>query len=199
MEYKKENIRFFTPYLKREGQNCSFNLFLCLSLATLSGCVTAQNTSPLAPFPPAIDASSAAQNQQLYTPHYFTEPPQNDALQDDVGIEVKNSITPITPKQNSECSLKDRFDRKSILAYEWGRNKISLDIDGVNLKNSGNRGVFIEYKLNIHPEKTKEQRCRTASSWQGLVGSTYNEIFIRKDKKIWSEVTDIIINTIKIP
>ncbi len=189
MEHTKVKISFFTPILKRKGQNYLFNLILYLSLLTLSGCITTEKTAPLAPSPPAKNITdSSSQKQMLYQPYYFADPLQ------DKDTTIKTTITtPVSPAKK-DCRLKDKFDRKSVLAYEWGRNKISLDIDGINLKPSSTKAVRFEYKLRIQPEKTKKQRCRFPSNWQGLLGSSYNEIFIRKDKKLWADLTDVITN-----
>ena len=189
MEHKKVKTRFFTPLLKRKGQNYSFNLILCFCLLTLSGCITTEKTAPLAPSPPAINiTNSSSQSQMLYQPYYFADPLRNE------NEAIKTTITtPVSPTKK-KCRLKDKFDRKSVLAYEWGRNKISLDIDGINLKPSSTKAVRFEYKLRIQPEKTKKQLCRFPSNWQGLLGSGYNEIFIQKNTKLLGELTDIIKN-----
>lgn len=91
----------------------------------------------------------------------------------------------------SECSLHDRFDRKAVVAYEWGRSRLSLDVDGVSLGGGGERGVHLKYKIRFQPEKTKKQRCRYSSPWQGLVGSGYNELFVRKEDTVWAEIRDV--------
>ncbi len=161
---------FFTPPHESKSLKHSFNLLLCLSLVTLSGCATTEYTSPLAPPPPATNVSNFVNTNNK---------------------PINHPIDAAKPLK-SECSFKDKFDRKSVLAYEWGRNKLSLDIDGINLKKSSTKALFIQYKLRLQPEKTKKQRCRFPSNWQGLLGSSYNEIFIRKDQKIWHEITSMI-------
>ncbi len=171
MTHEKSITRFFTPTYKSKGQKHLFNLLLCFSIITLSGCATTEYTSPIAPSPPSISMS-----QKLV---------KNE------NILIKTPInTSLTLK--SKCNIKDRFDRKSVLAYEWGRSKLSLDLDGINLKNSSTKAILIQYKLRIQPEKTEKQRCRFPSNWQGLIGSSYNELFIRKDQKIWDEITNMV-------
>ncbi len=208
---------------KRKDKKYRFNLlFLSIYLIILSGCITTEKTNylALAPLPPEMDVSLQKikkQPQKYFAPIKETKIPH---LLNTKNKKTKNNIISIaktattyfgdinTAKINTiensfdktkkgkkiNCSIKDRFDRKSILAYEWGRNKISIDIDGINLKNSGNKAILFEYKLHIHPEKTKKELCRSSSKWQGIIGSSYNELFIRKDDTIWMQLNNIIKN-----
>lgn len=93
--------------------------------------------------------------------------------------------------QTKECRLKDRFDRKALLAYQWDRSKIALDLDGVGVGFGGFKkleGVKIEYKLRLQREKPPRERCRYDSKWQGLIGSGYNEFFVREDQSVWEDL-----------
>ena len=89
------------------------------------------------------------------------------------------------------CRLKDRFDRKALIAYEWSRNRLALDMDGGGIGLAGVKkvqGVHVDYTLHFQPEKTKAQRCRYHSSWQGMIGSGYNELFVRDKDTVWQQL-----------
>ncbi len=191
MEQEKVKAKVFTPVSKKRGQNSLFNLILCFGILTLPGCVTTEEIAPLAPSPPAIDSSFfATQNQTLYQPYYFAAPTESSGNKIIESTPIKAALNaPVSPP--NECRFKDKFDRKSVLAYEWGRNKLSLDIDGINLKQSSNKAIRFEYKIRLQPEKTKKQKCRFLSNWQGLIGSGYNEVFIRKDGSIEREINKL--------
>lgn len=86
----------------------------------------------------------------------------------------------------TDCSIRDMFDRKAMLAYEWGNNtrsRLSFDVDGVGLDSLDVEGVKLEYAFRLQPEKPKKMACRYSSQWQGMVGSGYNEMFLRGDNE----------------
>ncbi len=191
---------------------------LGLSLMTLSGCVTStSNTAPLAPMPPQ-NAYQLSQTDEsfLAPPHSFTQdeaelqalalaqqiegaaqPGQEVVPPLPVGIEQANKGDVYVPKSALsaaavDCSIKDRFDRKALIAYEWNRNRVALDVDGVGLGGGGDdMGFRVEYKIRLQPEKTKVQKCRYSSNWQGIVGSGYNELILRDDDTVMEEVRTI--------
>ena len=68
---------------------------------------------------------------------------------------------------------------------------MSVDVDGVSFGGSGERAMRVEYKLRLQPEKTKKQKCRYSSQWQGLVGSGYNELIVRESDTVWDEVKNL--------
>lgn len=83
------------------------------------------------------------------------------------------------------CGLKDRFDRSETIAYQWGQNRLGFtyDTDGTDFK-----GGFLRYRLKFQPLQTSKERCQYKSAWQGLVGSSYNELFLRKNNTVWDGV-----------
>ncbi len=163
----------------------------------MSGCKTTENYSLLAPAPPSVNSYSFVQNFRstetvvyqeisLLTPELQAEPLVMDNAQV-LAVEGDNDIV----NSLSGCRIKDRFDRKALIAYEWGRSRVSVDVDGINLSGGGDRGVFLAYKLRLQPEKTKAQRCRYNSNWQGLIGSGYHELVLREENTVWSEIKEI--------
>lgn len=87
----------------------------------------------------------------------------------------------------SSCSTKDRFDRKDLVAYKWGstgENRLGFDVDGIGLRSANLDQVKLTYSLRLQPEKKKHERCLYQSSWQGMVGSGYNELFVRENDTV---------------
>lgn len=150
------------------------------------------NVQPLAPQPPAVDLASyqnQKQSQENITPdqsiitvHQASE----DGLTQEV-VDIKDAPKTAVAEEK-KCSLKDRFDRKAVLAYEWDRSRLAMDLDGVNMDMDGNMGIKVEYRLRFQKWKKKKERCRYNSKWQGLVGSGYNEMFRRKDDTMWGKI-----------
>ncbi|MGB1077642.1 MAG: hypothetical protein ACPG05_04980 [Bdellovibrionales bacterium] len=88
-----------------------------------------------------------------------------------------------------KCRLKDRFDRKSVFAYHWSPGeKLSLDVDGLNMGSQKIDRVYLQYKVSLQPELEKRDHCKYASSYQGIVGSAYNEFVLREDDTVWQEL-----------
>ncbi|MGH1403019.1 MAG: hypothetical protein ACRBDL_02135 [Alphaproteobacteria bacterium] len=92
----------------------------------------------------------------------------------------------VTPPEG--CRVQDRFDRKALVAYEWDRSRLSLDVDGIGMDGADVDMVRLEYKIRFQPEKTKKQRCRYPSRWQGLVGSGYSELIVREEDTVFEEI-----------
>lgn len=83
---------------------------------------------------------------------------------------------------NLNCGIRDRFDRKALVAYHWGtheRSRLALDVDGLGFDGDIDE-VRLEYSLRLQKEKPKKMGCRYSSQWQGMVGSGYNEMFRRE-------------------
>ncbi len=192
MEQIKMKTWVFIPTLIYRAKNCLSNSILCISLLALSGflsgCKTTKNTASLAPIPPSMNKSSYVHSFVENTPAIY---PEIDMISSGSLVVDKTQAVPVSSGIISSlrgCRTKDRFDRKALLAYEWGRARMSLDVDGVNLSGGGEKAVMFEYKLKFSSEKTKAQRCRYNSKWQGLIGSGYNELVIRENDTVWIEV-----------
>lgn len=196
---------FLIPFDCFKGREFFNKLILCTSLLALSGCLTTGKSKPLAPSPPSVTSRSlsAQQSDIAYQPHYFSAPLQVALLQVetspiiDKGVDA--DIVQLLPLKGArdavssldKCRMKDRFDRKAVLAYEWGRSRLALDVGGVNLNGGSDKDFRLEYKIKLQPEKTRKQRCRYSSSWQGLIGSGYNELFLRQENTVWGEVKEV--------
>ncbi len=95
--------------------------------------------------------------------------------------------------KRKNCNIMDRFDRKMLLAFEKdnGNIRYGFDIDGISYKSVKIENIMFTYRKKLNPSKTRKTSCRFNSGFQGLVGSAYNEIFLRKDDTIWKDLKDI--------
>ena len=201
------NRSLFTPFCKVFGQETRQNrkltniLILLLGIMTLSGCVTSKKTHYLAPSPPEISISDI-QTPSTETDYVVPlEAPlsvmqanniqKNDAfvIRDDV--EDVSQTKPKVAVSQKKCRIKDRFDRKATIAYEWGRERLSVDMDGIVSGGSGDSGMKVQYTMRLQNHVPKKQLCRYSSNWQGLIGSSYNEMFMRKDDTMWDDLREM--------
>lgn len=101
----------------------------------------------------------------------------------------QQEIAPRKSSLNSDkvpagCSIKDRFDRTETIAYQWGQNRIGFThFGGINPD-----GGYLRYRLKFQPQQTSKERCRYKSSWQGLAGSAYNELYLRENNTVWDDL-----------
>ncbi len=195
----------FTPFDLVRGQEKLYRLLLIATFSSLilPGCVTSDTSAPLAPQPPEINITSI--EDPRVTPHYFTDaaaldpvvttttvPDEDTGLQkraDAISSEAERVVRASVAKD--KCRVQDRFDRKAVLAYEWGYERIGLDVDGVSFDGGDDSGVRLQYTMNLQRKKNGKQKCRYSSKWQGLVGSGYNEMFVRQDDTVWEDLRDI--------
>lgn len=158
----------------------SFTKATIVSLAlVLLGCGGDKDYPILAPAPPLLPHHNANLDDD-YIPPVYEPAGMIDGAQ--MAVHSMDDARPVT-----KCRTKDRFDRAALLAYEWDRSRLSFDVDGVNMSGD-NAGFLVEYKLRFQPEKTKKQRCRYDSQWQGLLGSGYNELMLREDDRVHERV-----------
>ena len=195
------NIRWFTANGQKSTKEFSKSLFCLFSLLTLSGCITSGTSLSLAPSPPdqpylvsytdnyRDDVSSRSSGDYVaFAPDYAESVSAISSVRASEG-RVSASLS---EKKSYKCRLKDRFDRKAVLAYEWDRSRLSMDVDGINMSSFGSdMAVRVEYKLRIHPEKPKKLKCREGSNWQGLIGTGYHELFVREEDTVWDKVRDV--------
>jgi hypothetical protein len=101
------------------------------------------------------------------------------------------------PRLPHGCSIKERFDRTSVLAYNFSDRKsrlsLHMDIDGIGLKNPANievEGMMLKFRYKFQPIKDRKEACLYPSGWQGWGGSVYNEFFVREKDTIREELMD---------
>lgn len=98
-------------------------------------------------------------------------------------------------KSGDRCSIKDRFDRGAVFAYEFGekdRSRVAFDVGGLNLSNTGIKDARISFTYRLQADKPRKQRCRYASAYQGLIGSGYNELVERQgNDTVWHEAETV--------
>ena len=96
------------------------------------------------------------------------------------------------------CGLGDRFDNSAALAYNFddhqSRLSLHMSVDGPSIGNPTNfemNSVLVRFTYKFQkPSKTEEARCLYPSRVQGLLGSTYNEFFVRTNYTILDELKD---------
>lgn len=93
------------------------------------------------------------------------------------------------------CSLKNRFDRSSTLAYHFAnqqsRLQLNLDVDGPKLSDPSRlvlEGVSLRFTHKFQAIPTAKEKCRYASPVQGIFGSLYNEIYLRDTDTVFEEI-----------
>jgi len=91
------------------------------------------------------------------------------------------------------CRITDRFDRKLLLSYEQdgGNTKYGFDIDGLLSTSGKKRNIVFSYKKKLNASAIKKKPCRFNSNLQGLLGSVYNEVFLRKNDTVWGDIKDL--------
>lgn len=97
------------------------------------------------------------------------------------------------------CRLKDRFDRKELIAYNFSDGKtrvgLKMDMDGFSLSDAGNfdvEEIKLNFRYRFQPIKKRKEKCLYESSWQGLFGSGYNEFYLREEQTVYEELDDEI-------
>lgn len=193
-------------------------ILIVLTGPVLCGCVTTHASAPLVPPPPqVVDRTDERHDGSLmmavffaeYTPHYahnFVPPaaeqeagiplgavarPELAGLPQGLGYERERVVLSAKAAEQN-CSIGDRFDRGEVIAYEWDRSRLGVDVDGVSMGGgSDDDAVRLTYTLRLQPEKSDQQRCRYASAWQGIAGSAYNELVKRDQNTVWDQLRQI--------
>lgn len=177
----------------KKGQEFFYSFVFILSILALPGCVTSQKPAPYAPTPPIvdhnfIDAADYSAHAMQFFPNLHSSADLIPGLQPGAGdVEISAKANSLAYDSQINCRLKDRFDREALVAYEWNRNRMSFDVDGIGGR-SGSSGMKLEYKVRLQPEKSQKQKCRYNARWQGVLGSSYNEFVLRDKDTIWSEL-----------
>ena len=163
---------------------------LFLSTGLLSACSTpSSHSASLAPSPP--------QRVIIERVHQYASVPvslsQIEAASGPIAEDPRAVLALNSNNSPKGCRVKERFDRKYLIAYQWGRageSKLGLDVDGVGFDSMNVEGVMLEYKLRLQPIANKKDRCRYNSNWQGFLGSGYNEFFLRDDDTVWQHLDE---------
>lgn len=158
---------------------------LGISLCALTACGgKTHHVDQYAPPPPEIEMSelSFAADPDLMIRAQSFSTPTDTALPSEV-LALSSS------KMLKKCRIKDKFDRKALLAYEWDDGeRLSLDVDGIGMDSTEISKVYLQYKISLQPELKKKDPCKYASSYQGIVGSMYNELVIHEGQNLYDEV-----------
>lgn len=82
------------------------------------------------------------------------------------------------------CTLRDRFDNSAALTYnmDGGERQLSLHM-------SSGGGAMLRFTKSFGEIKSKgREKCRVASKFQGVLGSSFNELFRRNTYTIGQEL-----------
>lgn len=179
-----------TRYLARKADRVALGLWMCiLASGLLSGCAKEPQSfrTPIERLDFSAPASSTSGVQQGLLPRDYD--PKTVEREEQLGLSESQS-------KALGCNIGDRFDRKSTLAYNFADQQtqlaLNLSIDGPQLDDPGNfhvNSVYVRYTHKFSkPPQSKREKCRFQSSFQGLVGSAYNEFFVRNTYTVWKEL-----------
>ena len=203
----------FAPHVEAVTNKSRRILLLALSTFALSGCVTTDRHTPLAPSPPEASITTSQHHDiplasaNAFAPQTVqavsfldvgkgSDVPLHQNGQVDIGLDPMlyrdGPLNLSSDKKPNKCLIHHRFDRKSVLAYEWDRERLDFDVDGLNMDGDGEQAVKLEYTLYLQPKKKdKRSHCRYKSQWQGMIGTGYNEFFRREDDTFWDEIRSL--------
>ncbi len=109
-------------------------------------------------------------------------------------MDAAQGFDPLEAALPKGCSLRDRFDRNAALAWNFKDNQsrlaLNMNIDGLGFSGAEIDKVMLKFHYKFQPIKNKKERCRYPSGFQGLVGSGYNEFFLRKNNTVMQELRD---------
>lgn len=161
-----------------------------LSLIVLSACATEKGSAPPPSFHMEAKETETRYAEQIDVASLQSiEPAAGTSGPED--YRAYNAYQPYTAgaalegRDTNNCGLGERFDHQALLAYQWGRNRVGLNVDRVNaksvdhVKNHEAEEVKMTYRIKLQNNKGRAENCRYNSSWQGLIGSGYNEFYLR--------------------
>lgn len=167
-------------------------LWLGISLCLMSACGSrSHRVDQYAPPPPASELSElsfVADPDLMARAQSFSEAD----LETNDGPLSSDGLALDTSKVLKRCRIKDKFDRKALLAYEWaGGERLSLDVDGIGMEGTDISKVYFQYKVSLQPDLEKRDPCKYASAYQGILGSMYQEFMVHDGQHLTNEV-DVI-------
>ncbi|MDB2682890.1 hypothetical protein N9Z27_01390 [Alphaproteobacteria bacterium] len=184
------------------GRRKVFACSVCgVAAVLLLGCSNDLDIGRFTPEPPAIAREdittfevSADMHPSLVAPQDI-EPAAGTVGVIDAPHDIKASLDAQTLP--AHCKPKHRFDRKALIAYEWGDSRLAFDVDGLNMTSTNIEAATIKYRYRFSPDpkrpyKTKREKCRYQSGWQGMLGSGYNEFFLREEDTVYKDVHKLI-------
>lgn len=97
------------------------------------------------------------------------------------------------------CDLGDRFDRKALLAYNFSdqqsRLALHMNVEGPSFSDPGHfqlNSFAIRFTHKFQkPAQRQKNLCLFPSGFQGLLGSSYHEFFIRNNYTVMDELKDM--------
>lgn len=96
------------------------------------------------------------------------------------------------------CDIGDRFDNGAALAYNFSDQKsqlsLHLSVDGPSFSDPGNlefNSVLVRFTHKFQkPSKSEANNCLFPSHVQGILGSAFNEVFVRDNYTILDELKE---------
>jgi hypothetical protein len=192
-----------TGYFIAPGQKRMITVLLALSALAVAGCSHSNSEAQfsMAPPPPKFDVNTtqasdmprlmAFNGQAIPFPSHISLSSEKMPLQEQLNMHGVRKALKAEEERGKNCRFQDRFDRTELIAYQWdGRNRLGVDVEGVGFGDSV-EGVKLQYTLKLQNHQNRKEKCRYDSQWQGLIGSSYNEFFLRKENTVWQQLEDI--------
>ncbi len=142
----------------------------------------------------SIDYNHSAQMTEDTTPNDIKEILNNvvETRKKKLGLSREES-------QAFGCNIGDRFDRKAMFAYNFAnqqsRLSLHMNLEGPSLSNPTNlqlNSFLVRFTHKFQkPASRQKTLCLYPSSFQGLIGSGYNELFIRNNYTVMDELKDM--------
>ncbi len=183
-------MKTIARYLARKANRVAFGLWMCILATGLSGCTSPSQTprTPIErlnfndPSPTRADGVQQGLSPADYDPQYKESSPKLGLSEDEA--------------KALGCDLGDRFDRGATLAYTFDDRKsrvaLNLSLDGPSLSNPSRlqvNSVMIRFTHRFQkPLLGKKEKCLMPSNFQGMIGSGYNEFFLRNNFTIWKDL-----------
>jgi hypothetical protein len=182
-------MNIVTRYLAEKANRVALGLWMITIATGLSGCglSSQSNKTPIE----RLDFSSPSSltgevKQGLTVADYDPQATENPA---------KIGLSEGEAKQLG-CKIRDRFDRGATFAYNFDNQQTRLSFHlGLNGPSLGAptqmefKSVFVRYTHKFSkPPEGKREKCRFQSNVQGLIGSAYNELFVRNNYTVWQEI-----------
>lgn len=97
------------------------------------------------------------------------------------------------------CDIGDRFDRKALLAYNFSdqqsRLALHMNVEGPSFSDPGHfqlNSFAIRFTHKFQkPAQRQKNLCLFPSGFQGLLGSSYHEFFIRNNYTVVDQLKDM--------